>query len=223
MSKLRQDEAKILETKVVILGHTGVGKTSMVYRYIRGQFVGNTTATIGAAFMKKDVQINGWNVVLQIWDTAGQERFRSMAPMYYRNAHAAILVYDATSPESFEKVAGWVSELQLHANNDILMILCANKSDLRDSAPENCVNAQEASNYAKEIGAVHFHTSAKTGKGIDEVFSHVAKRLLDNELAKQRSDKSGRREDGARASVALGDGFYHYQEAVPPPKKGCCG
>merc|ERR1719253_956179 len=114
---------KVLETKVVILGDTGVGKTSMVNQYVKGQFPGNTTATIGAAFSKMDVVIDNWQVVLQIWDTAGQERFRSMAPMYYRGAHAAILVYDVSQPETLDKLGGWVEELHNHANDDIVLVL----------------------------------------------------------------------------------------------------
>jgi small GTP-binding protein len=101
----------------------GVGKTSLVNQYVRGQFEVNTVATIGAAFMKKDVVVNGWNIMLQIWDTAGQERFRSMAPMYYRGAHAAILVFDVSQPDTLDKVEGWISELQGHASEDILIVV----------------------------------------------------------------------------------------------------
>jgi len=179
-------ELKALETKVVILGHTGVGKTSMVNQYVRGQFSGNTTATIGAAFMKKEVQVNNWNITLQIWDTAGQERFRSMAPMYYRGAHAAILVFDVSSQETLDKVSGWVEELQGHANEDSVLVLAANKCDLRSVSPDTCVSLEKAQAYARTIGATVFETSAKTGRGVEELFDHVAKNLLKNEIAKRK-------------------------------------
>jgi len=184
-----QSEGRVVETKVVILGHTGVGKTSMVNQYVRGQFSGNTTATIGAAFMKKEVHINNYTITLQIWDTAGQERFRSMAPLYYRGAHAAILVFDVTVPETLDKVSGWVEELQGHANDDSVIVLAANKCDLRTN-PETCVSPEKAAAYAKTIGATVFETSAKTGRGIEDLFDHVAKNLLKNEMAKRKAHEA---------------------------------
>ncbi|RUS29142.1 ras family-domain-containing protein [Jimgerdemannia flammicorona] len=99
-----------LEAKVVILGSQGVGKTSLVVRYIEKTFSPNCTATIGASFMAKKLSVDNCKVRLQIWDTAGQERFRSMAPMYYRGAHAAILVYDITQEQSFLDMNSWVED-----------------------------------------------------------------------------------------------------------------
>ncbi|CAE6495032.1 unnamed protein product [Rhizoctonia solani] len=102
-----------LDAKVVIMGSAGVGKTSLVTRYVEGRF-GQTTTTTGAFFYSKKVIVDGTKVRLQIWDTAGQERFRSMAPMYYRGASAAILVYDITSPSSFEDVRLWIDGKSRH-------------------------------------------------------------------------------------------------------------
>jgi len=188
------EELKVLETKIVILGHTGVGKTSMVNKYVRGTS-GTTTATIGAAFMKKDVVLNGYKIVLQIWDTAGQERFRSMAPMYYRGAHAAILVFDVTSQETLDKVGGWVEELQDNAGEDIVLVMAANKCDLLQSAGGSGVQMKEAAEYAKSINAALFETSAVTGKGIEALFAHVSQSLLKNEhiKEKQREQQAARK------------------------------
>jgi len=187
-SNKKMGDDKVVETKVVILGHTGVGKTSMVNQYVLGQ-TGNTTATIGAAFMKKEVEINGWTIMLQIWDTAGQERFRSMAPLYYRGAHAAILVFDVTAPDTLDKVSGWVEELQAQANEDSFIVLAANKCDLRSITPDS-VSPEKANAYARTIGATVFETSAKTGKGIEDLFEHVATNLLKNEIAKRKRDST---------------------------------
>lgn len=186
------DEKKTLETKIVILGHSGVGKTSMVNRYVRGQFLTSTTATIGAAFMKKTLLVDDWRVVLQIWDTAGQERFRSMAPMYYRGAHAAILVFDATDRESFDKVGSWVDELQSHANTELVLVLVANKSDLVDSSSpsDSVVTFKEGSAFANSINAPFFQTSAKTGKGIEDLFHHVARALVGQEMSLRKQGKT---------------------------------
>eukprot|EP01006_Ploeotia_vitrea_P041352 TRINITY_DN66504_c4_g2_i1.p1 TRINITY_DN66504_c4_g2~~TRINITY_DN66504_c4_g2_i1.p1 ORF type:complete len:240 (-),score=118.51 TRINITY_DN66504_c4_g2_i1:117-815(-) len=203
---------RIVETKVVILGHTSVGKTSLVNRYIRGQFSLNTTATIGAAFMKKDMFIDGYQLVLQIWDTAGQERFRSMSPMYYRGAHAAVLVFDATSKSSFQQAIGWVDELKENASSDIRMVMASNKTDLRESVPDSdCVSVQEAATYAASINAEVFHTSAKTGEGIEKMFDHLGKQLLEAHLQRKRRQQDRDSMDdiyGQSSKVDLNDDNY---------------
>lgn len=210
-------EDKTFQAKVVVLGNTGVGKTSMVNRYIRGHFTGNTTATIGAAFTKKDLRVNGWNVVLQIWDTAGQERFRSMAPMYYRGAHAAILVFDATNPETLETVDGWVEELENHANAGLVMVIASNKSDMRDIDPTGCVPVSEAQAFSKEIGATLFQTSAKTGDGLEDMFMHVATTLLKKE---EEAIKNGQARATSAAAGAVDFGAASAADTEKDSK--CC-
>ncbi|CAE6419495.1 unnamed protein product [Rhizoctonia solani] len=118
-----------LDAKVVIMGSAGVGKTSLVTRYVEGRF-GQTTTTTGAFFYSKKAVVDGTKVRLQIWDTAGQERFRSMAPMYYRGASAAILVYDITSASSFEDVKLWIDELKRNCDPDLLIYIVGAKADL---------------------------------------------------------------------------------------------
>mmetsp|Transcript_9195 Transcript_9195/g.22586 ORF Transcript_9195/g.22586 Transcript_9195/m.22586 type:complete len:204 (+) Transcript_9195:170-781(+) len=171
------DNANQIEPKVVVLGQTGVGKTSMIHRYTKGDFNESTQTTIGGAYCKKDVKVGDWMVSLQIWDTAGQERFRSMAPMYYRNAKAAILVYDATDQKTLEMVQGWADELVKHACKDVIFVLAGNKCDVNvsDQSPEVLAKAKKK---ADELGAKLYHTSAKTGRGIQELFTYIAHRLL---------------------------------------------
>ncbi|KAJ3569354.1 hypothetical protein NP233_g5101 [Leucocoprinus birnbaumii] len=100
-----------IDSKIVVMGNSGVGKTSLLQRYTQNKFdPKNTTSTSGAFFVTKKVHVNGLKVRLQLWDTAGQERFRSMAPMYYRGANAALLLYDITNASTFEDVRGWLLE-----------------------------------------------------------------------------------------------------------------
>lgn len=99
---------KALEAKVVVLGTQGVGKTSIVVRYVGKIFSKKVSPTIGSSFFTFKMTVDNYRVKLQLWDTAGQERFRSMAPMYYRKANAAFIVYDITSYESFDSVKSWV-------------------------------------------------------------------------------------------------------------------
>ncbi|KAJ9477244.1 GTP-binding protein YPT52 [Pseudozyma hubeiensis] len=133
-SRLRQRGAlpnNQLEAKVVILGSQGVGKTSLVHRYTSGQFsIASTPSTIGASFLTKKLIVESVKVRLQLWDTAGQERFRSMAPMYYRGSHAAVIVYDITSMSSFLDIRTWIEELKKNMTTDLVIHIVGAKLDL---------------------------------------------------------------------------------------------
>lgn len=126
-----------MDAKVVILGAQGVGKTSLVHRYTSGQFTASSVpSTIGASFLTKKLVIDDVKCRLQIWDTAGQERFRSMAPMYYRGSHAAIIVYDVTCYESFADVQTWIEELRRNMGGDLVIHIVGSKADLAPFARE---------------------------------------------------------------------------------------
>ncbi|TFK56159.1 ras-domain-containing protein [Heliocybe sulcata] len=114
------------------MGNTGVGKTSLLHRYTQGRFdPQKATSTTGAFFVTKKADVNGTKVRLQLWDTAGQERFRSMAPMYYRGANAALLLYDITNASSFDDIRGWLEELKKNCDPDLLVYIVGAKADLR--------------------------------------------------------------------------------------------
>jgi len=113
------------------MGNSGVGKTSLLYRYTQNKFdPKNTTSTRGAFFVTKKVYVNGLKVRLQLWDTAGQERFRSMAPMYYRGANAALLLYDITNASTFEDIRGWLQELKKNCPPELIIYIVGSKADL---------------------------------------------------------------------------------------------
>ncbi|KAH7077985.1 P-loop containing nucleoside triphosphate hydrolase protein [Paraphoma chrysanthemicola] len=125
--------ANSLEAKIVVLGSQGVGKTSLVHRYVKNAFTPpTTTSTIGASFLtKRVVDIDTSTVVrLQIWDTAGQERFRSISKLYYRGANAAVLCYDITDPNSFDEMGRWLKELKTNLGDDIILHIVGTKSDV---------------------------------------------------------------------------------------------
>lgn len=173
--------------KVVLLGEGRVGKTSIFYRYIKDNFDDGQASTLEASFLSKRVNINGKTVTLNVWDTAGQERYHSLGPIYYRDADAACLVYDITDLQSFERVKNWVKELRKIVGKNIVIYLAGNKVDLEH---KRNVNEKEAKDYAKTIGAKHHGTSAKSGKGIEEIFFNMAKQLLE-EKAKGGAGRRG--------------------------------
>lgn len=150
------------DAKIVILGASGVGKTCLGLRFVKDQFVSYTASTIGASFLVKEVSVGNEKITLQIWDTAGQERFRSMAPLYYRGAVAAILVFSITDEASFAKLQEWVRELQGNVEEPLVLAIACNKADL---TAQRTVSYDTASQYAASIGALIFETSAKRDTG----------------------------------------------------------
>ncbi|KIR52780.1 rab family protein [Cryptococcus gattii Ru294] len=132
---------KAVQVKLVLLGEAAVGKSSLVLRFTSGDFDENTSPTIGAAFLTQKCRLENRIVKFEIWDTAGQERFHSLAPMYYRNAQAAVVVYDITKAASLEKAKAWVKELQRQANANIVIALVGNKLDLVSATPSTSVSS----------------------------------------------------------------------------------
>ncbi|KIO06928.1 hypothetical protein M404DRAFT_14903 [Pisolithus tinctorius Marx 270] len=165
--------SKQFQFKLVLLGESAVGKSSLVLRFVKDQFDDYRESTIGAAFLTQTVTLDDQTIVkFEIWDTAGQERYK--APMYYRNANCAVVVYDITQASSLDKARTWIRELQRQADPSIVIALCGNKTDL---TARRQITQEEAKKYADEEGLMWFETSAKTGEGVSEVFTAIAKKL----------------------------------------------
>lgn len=165
---------KTFQFKLVLLGDSAVGKSSLVLRFVRGQFFEYQESTIGAAFLTQTVALNDTTVKFEIWDTAGQERYHSLAPMYYRGAAAAIVVYDITNSDSFTRAKNWVRELQRQGSPNVVIALAGNKNDL---ASKRKVQPEEATQYADENGIFFMETSAKTAANVNELFVAIARKL----------------------------------------------
>uniref|UniRef100_A0A7I4E785 Rab5/RabF-family small GTPase n=1 Tax=Physcomitrium patens TaxID=3218 RepID=A0A7I4E785_PHYPA len=167
-SKCSSPLISFLDLQLVLLGDSGVGKSCILLRFVRGQFDPSSKVTVGASFLSQTISLqDSTNVKFEIWDTAGQERYASLAPLYYRGAAAAVVVYDITNPETFLKAQFWVKELQKHGNPDIVMALVGNKADLEN---EREVSHAEAQAYAKSNGMFFIETSAKTSENVNQLF-----------------------------------------------------
>ncbi|KAH0502729.1 Ras-related protein Rab-5C [Microtus ochrogaster] len=170
---------KICQFKLVLLGESAVGKSSLVLRFVKGQFHEYQESTIGAAFLTQTVCLGDTTVKFEIWDPAGQERYHSLAPMYYGGGtQAAIVVYDITNTDIFARAKNWVKELQRQASPNIVIGLAGNKADL---ASKRAVEFQEAQAYADDNSLQFMETSAKTAMNVNEIFMAIAKKLPKNE------------------------------------------
>lgn len=198
--------------KVVLLGEGCVGKTSLVLRYVENKFNDKHVTTLQASFLNKKLNVGGKRVNLAIWDTAGQERFHALGPIYYRDSNGAILVYDITDEDSFQKVKNWVKELRRMLGQDVTLCIVGNKTDMEK---DRHVPVQDAEAYAASVNATHLHTSAKLNKGIEELFLELSKGMIeksDGTLGRSRSTGSNRR------NVVVVD-----DEPPQQQKSGCCG
>ncbi|AGO09815.1 AaceriAAL176Cp [[Ashbya] aceris (nom. inval.)] len=174
----------MLQFKLVLLGDSSVGKSSIVHRFVKDSFDEFRESTIGAAFLSRTIKLVDHDdamIKFEIWDTAGQERYKSLAPMYYRNANAALVVYDVTQEDSLAKAQSWVNELKSKVGDeDLVICLVGNKLDLveGDSKPR-VIDSEEAQAYAEAHGLIFHEVSAKSGKGILDVFQGIGGKLYE--------------------------------------------
>ncbi|KAM3859398.1 ras-related protein Rab-37-like [Diretmus argenteus] len=161
--------------KTILVGDSGVGKTSLLVQFDQGKFIpGSFSATVGIGFTNKVVPIDNVKVKLQIWDTAGQERFRSVTHAYYRDAQALLLLYDITSKTSFDNIRAWLTEIHEYAQRDVVIMLLGNKADM---SSDRVIKRDEGEKLAREYSVPFMETSAKTGVNVELAFNTVAKEL----------------------------------------------
>jgi len=190
------------EVKLCLIGDSGVGKSSIVQRFVHDTFNVDSESTIGASFMTKTLIVDDTTYKFQIWDTAGQERYRALAPMYYRGAGAAIIVYDVTQENSFQSVKSWVKELTMHGPRHIVLAIAGNKCDLEDRRE---VSTRDSTTYAESMNAIFVETSAKMATNINILFREICKRLYVESTSQRHIEPR-----------------VHLRSTGPDKKKKCC-
>jgi small GTP-binding protein len=172
--------------KIVLLGEGRVGKSSIGVRYTQNTFDPERAPTVQAAFYARKIETNHGTMELNLWDTAGQEEYHALAPIYYKGAHAALLVYSVVNETSFERMCHWHKELNQILGNTVKIFVVANKIDL----PGRQIGSARGVQFATSIGSNHFEVSAKTGEGLDLLFRCVGDALAkDADATKQVGPK----------------------------------
>ena len=153
--------------KLIFLGDQGVGKSCILNRFLNDSFTEDYQATIGLDFQSKNIQIENQDIHLLLYDTAGQEKFRSLIPMYTRDANIILLVYDISSKDSFVHLTDWLNDLTTINKDEVIFAVVGNKIDLEE---QRVVKLEEGENFAKEHDFIFAEVSAKTGDGFSELF-----------------------------------------------------
>ena len=168
--------------KVILVGDSGVGKTSIIGRYLN-RYSAEQRATIGASYSNKLEEIDNYKINFDIWDTAGQERFRSVNTIFYKEAYICIMVYDITKEESFQSIKEyWYNTVTENSLNKIIFGIAGNKIDLYE---EEKVNQEEAKKFSDSIDAIYKTTSAKENTYIDDLFKDLGRKFINSNLFKQ--------------------------------------
>ncbi|KAJ3447034.1 ras-related protein rab-5c [Anaeramoeba flamelloides] len=200
--------------KIVFLGESSVGKSSLVIRFVKRKFSPYQEPTIGAAFLSKKLTHNNVHFKLQIWDTAGQERYHSLAPMYYRGSSAAFVIYDVTQKVTFEKSKKWIDELKKLGDPNVQIAFVANKIDLAENQK---VSREIGQNFADENGLTFFETSAKTGKNVDKLFLQMLDKLPKNNSKNKKMGSQDSSGSDKETVIALKE-----EENTSQTSGGCC-
>ena len=195
--------------KVLLLGNSNVGKSSLFLRFVDDIWNDTFVPTIGVDFKIKTFEIDSKKIKMQIWDTAGQERFKNIIASYYRGAHGILLLYDVTDRDSFKNLSNWLIEIEKNANKNILRVLIGNKCDLED---KRVISYNQGKEFADTYGLKFIETSAKKNLNVSEAFETLGRELMnsgtDKKIANQKQNK--------KISVAKA------QDLNTQKKGGCC-
>ena len=196
--------------KILLLGDSSVGKSSLFLSFMDKSWNETFVPTIGVDFKIKTINVNNMNIKFQVWDTAGQERFRTIISSYYKGAHGILLVYDITLKESFESLNDWLNEIKKNTSKNIVKVLIGNKIDLND---KRIISFDEAKEFADNNSMKYIETSAKTATNVDQAFGLIGVELM-------KSFKGNEEKNTNKKNVVLSN-----SEAVidnKQIKKGCC-
>lgn len=205
--------------KVVLIGDSAVGKSQMLNRFARNEFTLDSKATIGVEFQTRTIVVDHKTIKAQIWDTAGQERYRAVTSAYYRGAVGAMLVYDITKRQTFDHIARWLEELRSHADNNIVIMLIGNKTDL---GTLRAVSTEDAKEFAEKEGLFFLETSALEATNVESAFYTVLTEIY--RIVSKKSLTASEEQGNGNAALLTGTKIVIPADGqeVLVAKKGCC-
>jgi small GTP-binding protein len=184
-----EDSSYEIIFKTLLIGDANVGKSNLLLRYVKNEFVPDMKSTVGVEFGSKILKIFGINIKVQIWDTAGQERYRSVTSSYYKGSKGVLIVYDISNYNSFESVDRWINEFRMKSDENSAIVLVGNKNDNEELRK---VTIEEGEEKAKKYNLGFFETSAKDGKNVDEAFKCLFEKVVENyKKNKEKTEKKG--------------------------------
>ncbi len=195
--------------KYLIIGSSGVGKSSLLLRYIDDKYSNEHIVTIGVDFKIKTLNIKNKKTKINIWDTAGQERFKGITGSYYKGASGVMVVYDITDSESFNKVNDWLIEIEKNAPNAVYKILIGNKSDMLE---ERKITFDQGKELADTYGMKFIETSAKSSTNVENAFITMTEDIIES---KMKSTKDKPKQQNVILNPSQGNDLTE-------KKKGCC-
>ena len=176
--------------KVLLLGNSNVGKSSIFLRFVDDIWNDTFVPTIGVDFKIKTFEIDSKKIKMQIWDTAGQERFKNIIASYYRGAHGILLLYDVTDKDSFKNLSNWLIEIEKNASKNVLRVLIGNKCDLEE---KRVISFNQGKEFADTYGLKFIETSAKKNLNVNEAFETLGRELMaassEKKIVKQKQNK----------------------------------
>ena len=225
MAEIENEQIDYLKFKLIVVGDQNTGKSSLINRYAKGTFEENYQATIGIDFLSKTIFIYDQEVRLILYDTAGQEKFRSLIPMYIREAQIILLIYDISNKASFSSIPTWFSQILDVKNDEAVFVLVGNKSDLKD---EREVTFAEGKKFADEKNIIFEEVSAKNGNKIDQLFTTKIyeaiykkfKKKFDDKKAQENNINSNEQVTETINDLKLGKNLNNNKQ--PIKKKKCC-
>ena len=162
--------------KVILIGDSGVGKTNIMSKFLKNQFLEDSKATVGVEFGSKLFIQQGHKIKAQIWDTAGQEKYKAITSAYYKGSKGALVIYDITQKETFANIEKWINDLKCKGDPKITIIIIGNKNDLEEKRQ---ISKEQGEEKAKSFGCAFLETSAFSGDNIEKAFEMMVKEIYD--------------------------------------------
>ncbi|CAF0732644.1 unnamed protein product [Didymodactylos carnosus] len=218
---------EVFHFKILIIGESSVGKSSLMTRFVDETFQPTFVPTIGVDFKVRTLIIDDYQCKVQIWDTAGQERFRVITTTYYRDAAGVLIVYDVTNGDTFSKVRRWTDEINKYCDETIAKVLVGNKDD-DDVSSNKVVLTDDAQQYSRQMNLPFFETSARDNKNVDKAFYEVTrlalKKRLESRLIQDNNKKNSKDNlNSTGASIRLNNsagGRKHKKDKIK--SSSCC-